>query len=124
MAANRVGGLVVLVGLMLTGSVTRAVALTPQNQCQGDCSPCLNSADGTKDPFCTSGDPTPDTNNNNTTCQICQVDVYQGGVMSAPYCTTVGAGETGRAACNVTTTATRTSCMASGNSCVGASIHA
>jgi hypothetical protein len=109
-------------GLIVGGSSNQSSAVTPQNQCQGDCSPCLNSASGTFDPFCSSTDPNPDTSGG-TTCQICEVDVYPGGGMSAPYCATVEPGEAGRTACQVTTTTTKVSCLASGNSCVGASIH-
>jgi hypothetical protein len=113
---------VLLAALLAVVSTARVAALTPQNQCSGDCSPCLNSADGTIDPFCTTTDPNSN-NNSGATCLTCEIDVYPGGGMSAPYCTSVAEGETGHTGCAVTTTATKTSCMTSGTSCVGASIH-
>lgn len=124
-ATERTGRAVLLTALsaiLLAIVSVRLMALTSQNQCSGDCSPCLNSADGTIDPFCTTTDPTTDTSGSGS-CFTCEIDVYPGGGMSAPYCTSVAPGESGHTTCTVTTTATKTSCMTSGNGCVGASIH-
>lgn len=105
----------VLLGLWLaTGSAAHA-GLIPQNQCPGDCSPCL----GPTDPFCTAGggSGTGGGGGTTTTCQICETIIYEDGSFSEPRCASVGPGESGYTSCSVTRTATTVTCSATGTAC-------
>ena len=71
-------------------------ALTPQNQCPGDCSPCL----GDDDPFCPHGDE-PDGGTGpggEGSCQWCKPDPHYG---NRPVCDSVEEGESGFTNCTM-----------------------
>ncbi|HET7177139.1 MAG TPA: hypothetical protein VFI63_00475 [Solirubrobacterales bacterium] len=86
-------------------------ALTPQNQCSGDCSPCL----GPTDPFCSTTTLT-DENNTGHFCVLCDKQTNN--------CRDAKSGETGKDdSCTVVTYGTRVvSCTTSGNACVGTTV--
>jgi hypothetical protein len=90
--------LTLLASLVLASlSVGPAYALTSQNQCPGDCSPCL----GPTDPFCPHGD---DPGSGGTgsggqgNCQWCKPDPNYN---NRPVCAFVDEGESGMTSCTV-----------------------
>lgn len=103
-----------LVALLGISNVAEsAVKPPPQNQCPGDCSPCL----GETDPFCEpSGPPTPATPGN---CSVC-------GLNSAGQldCLGVVEGQTGSDTCGLITQGTKVvQCAAQGSSCAFIVVH-
>ncbi len=99
----------VVLSITAWGSST-LYALTPQNQCSGDCSPCL----GPSDPFCST---TIDTSSNHSSrfCVYCESPTGN--------CQDATTGQTGKdQSCTVVTEGTRVvSCTNSGNPCTGSS---
>lgn len=97
--------------LTFAASATAMAAPTPQNQCPGDCSPCL----GPSDPFCSS-DTLDNSTNSRNFCVRCDSPTSN--------CRDARAGETGKdASCTVVTEGMRVvSCTAAGNSCQGTTV--
>jgi hypothetical protein len=104
--------LVAAVALIIAGWDSSTLhALTPQNQCPGDCSPCL----GPTDPFCTTT--TMDASSSSGRfCVLCEspkgncVDAQPGQSGKDKSCTVVTYGMT------------IVSCTNSGNQCTGSSV--
>ena len=76
-------------GFLLLAAQAPAWAVTPGNQCPGDCSPCL----GPTDPFCTGGGSSGGSGGTSTSCYKC------GGT----YKPTLGGGMTYIATCDPVT---------------------
>lgn len=103
---------VAAVVLVFAGWGSSAIcAPMPQNQCSGDCSPCL----GATDPFCSTTTLT-DTNNTGHFCVLCDKQTNN--------CRDAKSGETGKDdSCTVVTYGiTVVSCTTSGNACVGTTV--
>ncbi len=103
-----------LLGIVVGGALTPASATraTPQNQCPGDCSPCL----GPSDPFCNGGSGNPPADNS-TTCWLCS-DVTAPDGTKGGQCVKTNAGQQGFDSCSQTSVGTFPSkCVAAGNSC-------
>lgn len=99
--------------VVLCGPLTPASASVapPQNQCPGDCSPCL----GGLDPFC-STDPT---DSNSGTCWACHwIDMGNGITLKA--CDAADDKEAGRKGCKEDLPV-MASCTFSGGACTGTS---
>ena len=84
-----------------------AAVWPPQNQCPGDCSPCL----GVDDPFCTRTSTTSSGGTGSYFCVLC----------AGGECRDAQVGEKGKdASCTVTTEGTTViSCVTSGHACNG-----
>ncbi len=89
-------GMVLVAALGMAVAASAAVA-PPQNQCAGDCSPCL----GASDPFCSPPDSPPPT----TTPQNCYICKRDRSTMQLT-CAGVEAGEVGTTGCGLTTKGT------------------
>lgn len=101
--------LVAAVALTLAGLGSSALyALEPQNQCSGDCSPCL----GADDPFCNT---TTLDDTNGHVCVYCESPTGN--------CRDATTGQSGKTSCTVVTyKMTVVSCSAFGSSCVGTTV--
>jgi hypothetical protein len=87
---------------------SRLYALTPQNQCSGDCSPCL----GADDPFCNT---TTLDDTNGHVCVYCTSPTGK--------CLDSTKGQSGNTSCKVVTYKTTVvSCTAFGSACVGTTV--
>jgi hypothetical protein len=101
-------GLSVLLSVGATGEIRASVA-PPQNQCPGDCSPCL----GPSDAFCdTTPDPTPQ-----KTCWACHWLDEGNGIM-VKACDEAATGEDGHTGCKEDVPF-MASCTFSGSTCKG-----
>jgi hypothetical protein len=90
------------------GGATLHASILPQNQCPGDCSPCL----GADDPFCNTS--TLDDTNGHV-CVYCESPTGN--------CFDSTAGQSGKTSCKVVTYKTTVvSCTTSGSSCVGTTV--
>jgi hypothetical protein len=88
----------------------------PQNQCTGDCSPCL----GAGDPFCNQSDPPIPTTPQN--CLICKNQPIAGRLQLG--CTGVEEGEIGTTGCRTVTNGTTVvSCEGIDEACEFISVH-
>jgi hypothetical protein len=108
-----VAAFVVVAGMGLA----EAAVPPPQNQCPGDCSPCL----GPEDPFC-GGTPDP-IDDGSSKCQTCEATTDAHGNIVSMSCVVVDPGELGHLSCTVTITASKVSCKATGTVCGAASIR-
>lgn len=104
-ALPTVGFLVVVFAVLLPDG-SRGV--TPQNQCPGDCSPCVSDID----PFCNHHDPWPDGPGQPGLCQICRPNPAYN---NRPTCDEIRESESGRPDCHTEWEgATPISCSESG----------
>lgn len=112
-ARLRVGLLVLLsVGWIVAGPAAHA-SLTPQNQCPGDCSPCL----GEDDPFCPTGSGSEGPAGGGTTCQTCVIELRSDGTVVGPECQAAKPGDSGKSSCKVTTSGDTITCKTEGTPC-------